>query len=553
MTDKRKVRLTALLVGVLAALCFLPGIGRVPLFDRDETRFGEAAREMIVKHDYVVPYFNDEYRLHKPILIYWIMGAAYNVFGVNEFAARLGSALAGVGVCLLVFWLARRMFGLFPAALAGVVMATNLMQIVEARAATVDSVQLLLVMVCFIQLWRIYTGERRWDAYVLLYGGIALGTLTKGPVVVGVVLLAVAGILLMDRSWDLLRRLHLIPGLIAAGLVVAAWFFPANARTHGAVVSELLGHQMMGPAFGETFEGHGGIFIYYFLLLPASFFPWIAVLPLAAWRCWTAPEARKTRTFLVAWAVAPFLMFSFLKTKLPHYTLPGYPALAIMVGFALEEAIRQRRAILSHWTGKVGFGLFALVGLGVAAAFCIYPYAFGLADYSGSFGVGFLALALLMLTMVVLALFDLLRARNGLFVADLAAGATILALVVWLGLLPALGAIMGPGQMKKGLAKALRPDDEVLSLRYNEPSVVFYAGRHVDLVRDWQQVAQELATTRKFVCIARSDMMETLPAELGQEVRVVGKVSVFRLGSGKREEFSLLRPKPTREAPAAPG
>jgi len=136
--------------------------------------------------------------------------------------------------------------------------------------------------------------------------------------------------------------------------------------------------------------------------------------------------------------------------------------------------------------------------------------------------------------MMVLALLDLLRARNGLFVADLAVGATVLTLFVWLGLLPAIGAIIGPGQMKAGLANVLRPDDEVLSLKYTEPSVVFYAGRHVDLVRDWQQVEQKLATTRKFVCVVGTDRLkedEAEPAELRQELVEVGKVSVFRLGS----------------------
>ena len=549
MTDKAKTRLTAALVALLAALCFLPGIGRVPLFDRDETRFSEAAREMLVRHDYMVPYLNGEYRLHKPILIYWVMAGAYKVFGVNEFAARLGSALAGIGACVLVFYLARRMFGLRAGALAGVAMATTLMLTVEARAATVDSLQLLFVMLCFLQLWRIYTGERRWDAYVLLYGGIALGTLTKGPVVVGVVLLAVAAMALMDRSLALVRRLHLVIGLAAAMGVAAAWFFPANARAHGALVSEMLGNQMVGPAFGSSFEGHSGFFVYYLLLLPATFFPWTAALPLGVWRTWTAPDARRARTFLVAWAVAPFIMFSFLKTKLPHYTLPGYPALAIMVGFALDEAIRQRRAILAHWTGKLGFGLFALVALGAAASFCTYPYLFGLREHA----MGFLALAVLAVTMVGLALFDLLRRRNGLFAADLAAGGTILVLTIWLGLLPTIAGMMQPGRMKAGLEEVLRPGDRVISVKYDEPSTVFYAGQilrstaeqPVSFVRDWDAVTKELASTRRFVCITQAPRLDKMPEALRGELEEVGRVPALRLGSGKWVDFVFLRPKGT--------
>ena len=154
--------------------------------------------------------------------------------------------------------------------------------------------------------------------------------------------------------------------------------------------------------------------------------------------------------------------------------------------------------------------------------------------------------------MMVLALLDLRRARNALLAADLAVGATILALVVWLGLLPAIGAIMAPGQMKAGLARVLRPGDQVLSLKYSEPSVVFYAQRHVDFVKSWQQVGEKLSATRKFICIAESDQLPQMPPELSQEMNVVGNASAFRLGSGKWQAFSFLRPRPVGGPPAAP-
>ena len=121
MTDKKLNLVCLICIAGLAAVVFLPWLGSITLFDIDETLFADAAREMGLTGNYIVPYFNGKVFYDKPPLMYWVMIAGYRVFGVNELGARIGSALAGIGSCLLIFVLAKEMFGRRAAVIAAVV------------------------------------------------------------------------------------------------------------------------------------------------------------------------------------------------------------------------------------------------------------------------------------------------------------------------------------------------------------------------------------------------------------------------------------------------
>src|SRR5213078_4242742 len=127
------------LVAALAAFVMLTNLGGPRLWDRDEPRNAGCAREMLQRHDWVVPTFNDELRTHKPVLLYWCIMSSYLAFGVNEFATRLPSALCAIGTVICVYRMGRRLFGPQAGVWAGIALATSLMFVVAGRAATPDS------------------------------------------------------------------------------------------------------------------------------------------------------------------------------------------------------------------------------------------------------------------------------------------------------------------------------------------------------------------------------------------------------------------------------
>src|SRR5262249_42177228 len=127
------------LIALLALALNLAGNARTGLWDRDEPRYAGAVREMRARGDWVVPRFNDEPRYHKPILIYWLMGLSTRLAGDSPFGARLVSALAGTGSCLLVWMLGRLMLGSRGALLASAMIAVAPIMVAESKLATTDA------------------------------------------------------------------------------------------------------------------------------------------------------------------------------------------------------------------------------------------------------------------------------------------------------------------------------------------------------------------------------------------------------------------------------
>ena len=126
------------LLSILCGLLYLVNLGGYRLFDVDEPRYAETARFMVASGDYVTPVFNGSYRFEKPVLTYWLIAASYRIFGVNEWAARLPSGLAGLGTVLLTCLLAGRIWGSGRGLIAGVVLASSMQFIFLGRWAITD-------------------------------------------------------------------------------------------------------------------------------------------------------------------------------------------------------------------------------------------------------------------------------------------------------------------------------------------------------------------------------------------------------------------------------
>jgi 4-amino-4-deoxy-L-arabinose transferase-like glycosyltransferase len=362
----------ALLLAAAAAAGLLLLAPRTTLWDRDEARFARSAVEMLSSGDWLVPTFAGELRPHKPPLLPWLMALSARLLGPTEIAFRLWSALGHGASVLLVFAAGRRLVGARAAIAGALLLALAPLALLEGAAATADAVLLAgLAGVLATFADAAARGVRPWH---LAAGSLAsaVAQLAKGPVALALPLLGVgAALLLAPRAFPERRRLlALLAGVSVLGLApVLAWGLLADAATNGRLLAAALGTHVVGRALAPM-EGHGaGLLagpLYYVAVLLAGFSPWTLFLPGAAVRLRDGSVAPAARALLLGSALAPFLLFGLVATKLPHYLLPAFPALALLAGEA--AAAGERRGLAAGAALLVPLVAGELLALGLVAA-----------------------------------------------------------------------------------------------------------------------------------------------------------------------------------------
>jgi 4-amino-4-deoxy-L-arabinose transferase-like glycosyltransferase len=385
------------------------GTWSLPLIDRDEPRFAEASREMIQRGNYIVPYFNNQLRLDKPPLTYWAQVASYHVFGENDFAARFPSAIAAALTAVLIFGWGRRIGGEKLGLWAAIIFTLSLQTFVHAKAAVAD---MWLVLFVTLANWAGYELIQRstpnaqrstlssenvnqtsnithqtlvW--WLTFYFSLALGFLAKGPIA-WTPLLAVAGLIIYMRDWQLLRRFKFAVGVALMLALVALWGIPALIQTHGEFFRVGIGRHVVSRSF-VTLEGHGasslGMYVlllpFYFVTIFISFFPWSIKLPWLFRKLWRGRttgindpgfSGNLIDTYLLTSIATVFVIFTLVSTKLPHYTLPAFPLLALLLARhwqpAADETSHSSFARIAITSACVSMGI-ALVVPPMAARF----------------------------------------------------------------------------------------------------------------------------------------------------------------------------------------
>ena len=369
-----------LLGGALVAFAYLWGLGALPLLGPDEPRYAQVAREMFLRGDVATPTLGGHTWFEKPVLLYWAMMAAYAAFGVSEFAARLGPALAGLLTILLVGWVASRAgvesedeAGWLGAACA-LVAATCAGHLVFARAASFDillTATVALALACF------YVAEREEDAkraralLACFYAGVGLSLLAKG--LVGVVLPAgvLAAYFLLCRRRPRFSRLGLWWGAPLALAVALVWYGPVVWRHGWQFVDEFFVQHHFARYLSNKYK-HPQPFYFYLPVVAMLALPWTAFLA-AGLRDSIRASLRRAgghddfRAFALAWLAAPVIFFSLSGSKLPGYVLPALPGAALLAGISLARYLRGAGGTRTmRATGLLV--LLALGGVGYAVA-----------------------------------------------------------------------------------------------------------------------------------------------------------------------------------------
>ncbi|MBV9958632.1 MAG: phospholipid carrier-dependent glycosyltransferase, partial [Acidobacteria bacterium] len=337
-----------LLFFLAVVACYFYGLGRPPLLGPDEPRYAQVAHEMFLRADFITPTLGGHTWFEKPSLLYWMMMAAYGAFGVTEFAARLGPALAGLLTGLLIFWLGRRVEracedrekprGLGQWSSLALLSSGGL--IVFSRGASFDIIVTLTVtlsLCCFFVSELERDARRRLWLLAGFYAGVGLSLLAKGLVGIVVPFGVTGTYFLLRRTWPDRKSLtSMLWGMPLALLIAASWYAPVTAR-HGWLFIDEFFVQHHFARFVSNKYHHPQPFWFYLPMMAALIFPWTAFLVgsfrTTARLSWRGKEPlTKFHLFALAWLVVPVAFFSLSESKLPGYVLPALPGAALLAG-----------------------------------------------------------------------------------------------------------------------------------------------------------------------------------------------------------------------------
>ncbi len=473
-----------LAVPVLILLCaafFLPGLSSIPPIDRDEARFAQATRQMVASGDYLLPRFGNDYRLNKPIGIYWLQSASLRAFGQSNPADiwpyRLPSVLGALAAVLFTFRIGKVLFDDYIALVASVLLSCSALLVIEAHQATTDAMLLACTtgeMACFAGIYLDPSGTGRSPRYAIAGFWIWLGAgiLIKGPVLPGLTVLTASLIAISDRTaipsgrerprrW--LRMLQPQWGIPLTATIVVPWILAIGTTGDLLLFRQSILKDFL-PRFVGACESHGGPPGYYLFTSIAAFWPGSLLLApamLFAVRRRSRPEYR----FCLGWLVPAWIVLELVPTKLPHYALPLYPPIALITAAAVADYRAKWRMMIRTplaigWAGMwavvtIGIGALALLLTGRPTAACFLCAAIGVS--AAALGAWYV--------------------RRAMLERALAAGAAA-ALVIYFVLLqwqlPSAQWLWPSHGIRRQMAAVARGESRpVAAIGYQEPSLAF--------------------------------------------------------------------------------
>lgn len=362
-------RTEAIVVFIAALFLLLSNIWGYPVTILDEAKNTEAAREMFVGNHFY-PSFNEMLRTDKPPLHYFFMQWGYAIFGVNELGARFFGSLLGALFTGGFFLFLRKHATLSMARLAVFILLASFFWVQEFHLAVPDPY--LLVFLCgswllFYDFWvEKKNSKRNWSLW-LFYIFVGLATLAKGPVAIGLSGLIVLIFILLKKEFSIKEIMQYRPflGSLLVLLIAAPWFVWMHFQTEGLFTQGFfLDHNF--NRFGSEREGHGGIFLITWGFVILGLFPFGAFIPQGLWHGWKFLKRNDLILYSFIISVTVIVFFSISATKLPNYTLPAIPFLAILVAGFFEET--ETFGTIKKWYNTTSMGLISLVMIALPVA-----------------------------------------------------------------------------------------------------------------------------------------------------------------------------------------
>ena len=541
----QRAPIVAALVALLAAL---PGLFTLPPTDRDESRFAEASAQMLESGDFTNIMFQDTPRYKKPVGIYWLQAASVEALSQVErreiWAYRVPSLLGAMLAAGAAAWGALAFVKPREALAAGALLAATMVLSTESTLATTDAALCGAVTLSLAAMGRVYMAARggppasRWVG-LLFWIGMAGAVLLKGPIGPMVAALTGLSLAIWDRKARWLANLTWDWGLIVFCGLVLPWAVAITVATDGGFWGVAVGGDLAPKLFGGQ-EGHGAPPGYFALLSPVLLFPAVLLLPAGlvnGWRARAEPGVR----FALCWLIPSWIVFELVPTKLPHYTLPCFGALAWLMAAALRQPLGPRVRWIGAW-------IAAAVAVGFAVAAALGAAVYG--EASSWVWVALITLA--MATAAVCALVFTARQRPGLAAALTCAFGVLGHACLVGGLAPSLNGIWLSERVARAVTAAGSQGfskGPTAVAGYAEPSLVFALGAPTEL-GSARGAAVAIGEGRMAVVEQRQDAAFRQAIAAGWvSAHVAGVVKGLDYSTGHAQSLRLYEPIAPQPAP----
>ncbi|WP_414564507.1 MULTISPECIES: ArnT family glycosyltransferase [unclassified Anabaena] len=519
---------TVTVLVVISWVAYGWNLGNVGLVDETEPLFAEASRQMFVTGDWITPFFNGETRFDKPALIYWCQAIAYTIFGVNEWAVRLPSAMAAWAVIGLTFYTLHWYFTqkdtleqvsrphrrYSTAAIAAAMLALNPEMIVWGRTGVSDMMLtgcMASALLCFYlgyasnvstqgqapQTRSIFPHKWYLAFYVLIAGAI----LSKGPV--GIVLpglIILAFLLYVGKFKEVFWEMRPFMGALIIFGLSAPWYLLVTWRNGWDFINAFFGYHNI-ERFTEVVNNHSAPWYFYFLVVLLGFAPYSIYLPVALARLkfwqrshWLSQErSQQLGLFACVWFISIFGFFTIAVTKLPSYVLPLMPAAAILVALLWSDFFSDQNHEISSASSFIKVSAWINVVFATVLSVALFHIFYLLGDNSvapdyplliKNAGLPELGGFIWLFGAIIMAFLILSRRWHSLIKMNLAVFMAFLIIV----LMPALFLMDQQRQLPLRELSALmlevqEPNEELLMVGFKKPSVVFYTQQQINFLK----------------------------------------------------------------------
>jgi 4-amino-4-deoxy-L-arabinose transferase-like glycosyltransferase len=487
-------QLSPLSYAFLALLCFaffVPGIASLPPIDRDEPLFAQATKQMIETNNFVDIRFQSKERYKKPIGIYWLQAASVKLFNPNHldeiWAYRIPSLIGATVAVLMTAAIGCLLFTPAVGFWAAVMMTSCLVLNAEARLAKTDASLLATIVIAQYALARAYLGKvSDWKIPLVFWTALAFGFLIKGPIILLIVGSTLFWLWRKDRRLFWLSALKPRIGIIYTALLISPWFIAITIASHGSFLAQSAGHDMIAKMWEGQDRGvmPPGLHLVLFIVM---FFPFSLFSILSTPDTW-ANRRNQSVGFCLGWIIPAWIVFELSLTKLPHYVMPMYPAIALLTAKTVLEGFPILAKKNRKWLITPAISVWLLIGTALATGIVILPY---LIDKKCNPYAIAGAAAFLIIQGVCL--YYLFARDNMRSLATMSIGSLIFFSATFGATIPNLQHFWLSREIVR-VAEQIKPCEklQLISAPYDEPSLIFLAGTNTILQLNGGSAAAEL-------------------------------------------------------------